>query len=56
MNENFLQAILQSIAWLLTRLLSVLTPLFIGLAIAYLRIRRSIGLHKNYGAAVLRFS
>ena len=36
MNENFLQAILQSIAWLLTRLLSVLTPLFIGLAIAYL--------------------
>ena len=36
MNENFLQAILQSIAWLLTRLLSILTPLFIGLAIAYL--------------------
>ena len=36
MTENFLQAILQSIAWLLTRLLSVLTPLFIGLAIAYL--------------------
>ncbi len=36
MNENFLQAILQSIAWLFTRLLSVLTPLFIGLAIAYL--------------------
>lgn len=36
MNENILQAILQSIAWLLTRLLSVLTPLFIGLAIAYL--------------------
>ena len=36
MNENFLQAILQSIAWLLTRLLSDLTPLFIGLAIAYL--------------------
>ena len=36
MNDNFLQAILQSIAWLLTRLLSVLTPLFIGLAIAYL--------------------
>ena len=36
MNENFLQAILQSIAWLLTQLLSVLTPLFIGLAIAYL--------------------
>lgn len=36
MNENFLQAILQSIAWLLTRLLSILTSLFIGLAIAYL--------------------
>ena len=36
MNENFLQAILQRIAWLLTRLLSVLPPLFIGLAIASL--------------------
>ena len=36
MNENILQYVLQSIGWVLSQLLSVLTPLLIGLVIAYL--------------------
>ena len=36
MNENILQYALQSIGWVLSQLLSVLTPLLIGLVIAYL--------------------